>query len=246
MNEYIKIIQQKIAAVNPEFLMSNSNGRLSEDMITYKSRMLNTILYLSDMSYTDTIVAIMGYAIFIFAEMGVYPDYFFENIMPNYYKRRIKLSEIENSDKYKGNFKDERRARANINIKYKAKTEETINSGINKGYYNNVSKTISQQYQSVVDALENEGIICGVLDNKRAYNIVEKRCGNQISKYSNISDDATGDIAYLIRLLCECFFYFALIGKDPTEFVENFVDKYDYEQELTGCYKLQQEINNKL
>lgn len=245
MNEYIKIIQQKIAAVNPEFLMSNSNGRLSEDMITYKSRMLNTILYSSDMSCNDTVAAIMGYAIFIFAEMGVYPDYFFESIMPNYYERRIKLSEIENSDKYKGDFKKERRAIADINIKYKAKTEETINDGINKGYYNNVSKTISQQYQSVVDALENEGIICGVLDPKRAYGIIEKHCGRQISKYSNNSDDVIRDIAYLIRLLCECFFYFALIGNDPTELVQNFVDKYDYKQELKGCCELQQEINNK-
>lgn len=243
MNDEVKRLQEKMTIGNMKVFEINNVKRLSEDMISHVSRRLNTILYFSDMDYTDSIVALMGYVMSIFAGMGVYPDYFFERIMPNYFERRIKIEEIEkgNNESYRA----ERSAKDRINTEYKAKSEETINEGVNKRYHKMISRTITEQYQRVVKVLEGEGIICGVLDDKRAYKIVEKRCAIQITKYYSISDDVCRDIAYLIRLLCECFFYFALIGKDPTNMIQKFIDEYDYKEELNGSYYLREEINTK-
>lgn len=231
--------------------------RVSYDEKNYFVRELRNILY-SKMSFSDTMAKIICYVMAMFAEMNVCPDYFFDQISPLYYERRKKIEDIEEQqlnenyisdyEKRIMEFENCKKRIIDVNTFYKPQSERIVLRGIEE--HNHLidkvpSRTITEQYEDVVKKLDELGILGDSANQKESFERVSKRCVIQIEKISN-GYDGYRDIVHMVRLLCECFRYFALIGEDPTKRVEKFIDEYCYWQEAKKRIELALEIEERI
>ena len=215
---------------NYDEIISGEPKRISDDRLNEMVIELNrnlSDLYMMECNneidideFINRLTANIYLILSMFNEMGVYPDYFYDEIfkMNVEYKRLI-----QNNNAIRGNY----RLFKEINLS--ARVAEGIKNGLEKGYY----RIQSYQKKNLNDAfLEMIGFfqafnmpynIRTVEQCKKVFNDIKFNHINIIESLLN-SDFIFEDIECLARLLFEYMTFFASMGVYPKQYIDNYID----------------------
>ena len=171
--------------------------------------------------FANSFIANIYIILNMFNEMGVYPDYFYDEIV----KMNIEYKKvIQNNNGIRGNY----RLFSEINLS--ARVSESIKAGLEKGYY----RVQAYQKKDLNDAfLEMIGFFQAF---KMPYNFhTEEQCKKVFNdihfNHLNIveelinSDFLFEDIECLSRLLFEYLTFFVSMGIHPKQYFDSYIDK---------------------
>ena len=162
----------------------------------------------------------------MFDEMGVYPDYFYDEIVKM--NLNYKLN-IDNNNRLQGNYRLFKQNELSSRI------GELIKSGKEHGYgkiSNYPGKDIENAYSNMIaffDIFHIPHNIRTVEQCKEAFNEIKYNYQNIMQDLGN-SDYDYEDIEYFSRLLFEFLSFFVSIGVNPKEYLDEYIEKHAKEE----------------
>ena len=163
----------------------------------------------------------------MFNEMGIYPDYFYDQIV----KMNIEYKQlIQNNNDLRGNY------RLFNEINLSARVTEAIKGGLEKGYYRVQAykkKDLNDAFLEMIGFFQAFGIPYNVYSDEqclKVFNDIKFNHLNIVERLLN-SDFIFEDIEFLARLLFEYMTFFAAMGINPKEYFDKYIDS------LSGKHK---------
>lgn len=101
--------------------------------------------------------------------------------------------------------------------------------------------SLGNQYAAAVSALTELGVVCGKSSSDIFVNDESHRIRHRLNNRLISSDDVVDQIQILCEILCICLRYFALVGKNPEQMVNNLASEYDY---MATRSRYEEYINN--
>lgn len=172
--------------------------------------------------FTKRFIANVYIVLNMFDEIGVYPDYFFDEIV----KMNIEYKKLANDQSIRGNY----RLFKNVNLS--ARVSESIKNGLEKGYYRIQSypkKDIDENFLEMVAFFESFNIPYNINTEEqcvKVFNALEHNHLNIIESFIN-GDDIIDDIEYLSRLLFEYMTFFVSMGISPKEQLDKYIESIE-------------------
>ena len=158
----------------------------------------------------------------MFDEMGVYPDYFFDEIV----KMNIEYKKLANDQSIRGNYQ----LFKNVNLS--ARVSEAIKKGLEKGYYRIQSypkKDVNENFLEIVGFFESFNIPYNINTKEQCVKVFSALEHNHVSIIESFinDDDIVDDIEYLSRLLFEYMTFFVSMGIYPKEHLDKYIESIE-------------------
>ena len=208
--------------------IERSPARIKEDRLEEIVRELN--LSLSDKknvdinSYVESIIANIYVILNVFNEMGIYPDYFYDE----YVKMKVEYRKIIQNEDDRGNYRSEN----SIGVYLSARLSEAINSGLEKKYFRIQAyqkKNINDNFLELLGFFQAFNMPYNIDDQEK----YEKMFKNIQYKQSYIlekllnSDYLSDDIEHLSALLFEYMKFFVTTGIYPKQSLDEYIDSVE-------------------
>ena len=176
--------------------------------------------------FIDKFIANIYIILNMFDEMGVYPDYFFDEIV----KMNIEYKKISGDRSIRGDYQLFR------DIRLSARVCEDIKSGLEKGYYRVQAypkKDINEGFLEILGLFQTFNMPYNINTKeqcKKVFNELQHNHMCIIESFYN-SEDIIDDIEFLSRLLFEYMTFFVSMGIYPKEYLDKYIDKMNNKQE---------------
>lgn len=155
----------------------------------------------------------------IFDEMGIYPDYFFDEIV----KMNIEYKKVADDKSIRGDYRLFR------DIKLSSRVSKGIKNGFEKGYYRLQAypkKDINEDFLEMVGLFQTFNIPYNINTKEqcvKVFNDLKHNHTNIVDAFMN-GDDIYDDIECLFRLLYEYMSFFVSMGIYPKEYLDEYID----------------------
>ncbi len=160
----------------------------------------------------------------MFEEMGIYPDYFYDEIVKmNIDYKKVLDRNGDNSNTLRVN------NRLYKESSLSAKVAKTVRSGLEKGYYRIQAypkKDINDAFLEMITFFEVFKIPYNINTKEQCKKIFNEIKYNQIKIIDEFinSDYIFEDVEYLARLLFEYLSFFVAMGIHPKEYLDKYID----------------------
>jgi len=205
----------------PDMIMSDKIYKLNTNMGELYLKALHDDIDVND--FIHKLVANIYIVLDIFNEMGVYPDYFYDAVVK---MNKDYRSYVDNSNSLRGNYE------LFNNINLSSKITKTIRDGLMNGNYRIDSypkKDLNDMFTEMISFLETCKIPFDINDRsqcKKAFSDIEYNHINIMASLSN-SDYDFVDIECLSRLLFEYLSFFASVGINPKEYLDEYIEEQE-------------------
>ena len=182
--------------------------------------------------FTKRFIANIYIVLNMFNEMGVYPDYFFNEII----KMNSEYKKISDDKSIRGNY----RLFKDVNLS--ARVARAIQRGLEEGYYRIQAypkKDIDENFLEIVGLFQTFNIPYNINTKEQCIKVFHALEFNHVSITESFinGDDIVDDIEYLSRLLYEYMSYFVSMGIFPKEHLEAYINSIEVEQKDTELKK---------
>jgi hypothetical protein len=205
----------------PDMLMSDKIYVLNNNMGELYLKVLHNDVNIDD--FIEKLIANLYIVLDIFNEMRIYPDYFYDAVVK---MNKDYRSYVDNSNSLRGNYE------LFNNINLSSKITKTIREGLEKGKYlidSYPKKDLNDMFTEMISFLETYKIPFDINDKtqcKKAFSDIEYNHINIMDSLSN-SDYDFVDIECLSRLLFEYISFFASVGINPKEFLDEYIEEQE-------------------
>ncbi len=162
-----------------------------------------------------------------FNDMGLYPDYFYNEIV----KMNIDYQKMANANTTRGEYEIYRRSNLRL------ETIEKIKEGLKEKIYtkeSNLSIDVSDAYEGLSIFFKVFSIPHGIMNKEYIIKAFDDIYLNitAIMNSLSVSDDLFDDVLCLSRLLFEYISFFVLIGVNPKEYLDEYIDNLENHKTL--------------
>ena len=163
-----------------------------------------------------------------FNEMGVYPDYFYDEIVKmNVEYRKI----VENNNNIRGNY------RLFNEINLSARLSEAMQRGLKNGYHHiqaYQTKDINDAFVEMIGLFQAFNIPYNISTTERCLKVFNEIYFNHtnIIEHLQISDYDSDDVECFSRLLFEYLTFFVSVGINPKELLDKYIEEHALEDKI--------------
>lgn len=174
-------------------------------------------------SITTKIIANIYIVLSAFNEMGIYPDYFYDELY------RIKVDfrkELLSDSKYQGDYREVEKLKISKNAELSRITENGVNN--NRGNIQAYEKKdINKNYQDMIAYFNAFNIPHGTCTKEECVKAFEKSHFNHCNIIQHLlsSDVLSDDVESFVRLLFEYVSFFVAVGIPPKDLLDEYIEK---------------------
>lgn len=174
--------------------------------------------------FANNFIANIYIVLTLFNDMGVYPDYFYNEIV----KMNVEYRKLVNDNSIRGKYILLEK------IGLEAETISAIREGMKRGYYRVQAmpkRDIGESYDEMGKLFDDFGIQHGICTKEqcaKTFNDINYNLSVIMSQLIN-SDDIYDEIECLSRLLFDYLTFFVSLGINPKEYLDNYIDEKEME-----------------
>ena len=172
-------------------------------------------------SYVGSLISNFYVILELFNEMGVYPDYFYDE----YIKMRVEYKKILQNDDDRVSYRNEN----SIGVYLSARLSEAINNGLKNKYYRVQAykkKDVNENFLELLAFFQAFNMSYNIDDKEKCdkmFKSIQYKQSYILEKLLN-SDYLSDDIEHLSALLFEYMKFFVTMGIYPKQYLDDFID----------------------